>query len=513
MWLTLTNIINISVTNSLLFFLLSIHLHGYERNYQEQMLDLDSIVSLADAYYETGRYQLAIKEYEKALYYNVPDSTKIYKQLAYCNIKNDSDHSATDYVEKYIKASLDVSFAEHSYFDQLQGSKMHQKVFKSYKKDISFEAFFYLFIGFLGLLMAVLLNLKNAKDKTANFLISFFILLNSFFIIQLFLIITNHQYYLPHALHIPAAFSLLYGPLIYFYFKRVRTGYILKKIDVIHLLPTLILISFLIPIYLLPKEEKLKMMINNDSLYADIISLVKLISLFFYGILITRIHINFKKDKKNHISKLEHTWIRNIIIICSLYTILYTLYTVLTIKSVETTFLLHLQSITMGIFILYISYMAFVQPSIFRNSIIIDEKTSTEDKLETENKDRYQNSGLTPSLSLELKEKLTHLLDNEKVFKQNDLTLQKLSEYLGTTRHNTSQVINEHFSLNFFDLINTYRITEAKRLLEIKSSDHNNLNIIDIAYEVGFNNKVSFNRSFKKYNKTTPSEYIKSLVA
>ncbi|MEM7714576.1 MAG: helix-turn-helix domain-containing protein [Cyanobacteria bacterium P01_A01_bin.68] len=38
-----------------------------------------------------------------------------------------------------------------------------------------------------------------------------------------------------------------------------------------------------------------------------------------------------------------------------------------------------------------------------------------------------------------------------------------------------------------------------------------NLNIIDIAYEVGYNNKVTFNKAFKKDTQLTPTEYQKKL--
>ena len=87
--------------------------------------------------------------------------------------------------------------------------------------------------------------------------------------------------------------------------------------------------------------------------------------------------------------------------------------------------------------------------------------------------------------------------------------MEMLSERLGTSRHNTSQVINEHFQMNFFELINKYRVGEA---LEILRKDTNsNLSMIDIAYEVGFNNKVTFNKSFKKYAQQTPTQYLKSL--
>jgi AraC-like DNA-binding protein len=91
------------------------------------------------------------------------------------------------------------------------------------------------------------------------------------------------------------------------------------------------------------------------------------------------------------------------------------------------------------------------------------------------------------------------------------VSLEWLSEQLGATRHNTSQVIDEHFNMNFFELINKFRIGEAKEML--RDDNYKNLSIIQVAYEVGFNNKVTFNKSFKKYLEQTPSQYIKSIRA
>lgn len=50
---------------------------------------------------------------------------------------------------------------------------------------------------------------------------------------------------------------------------------------------------------------------------------------------------------------------------------------------------------------------------------------------------------------------------------------------------------------DFFELINKYRVKEAMERLK---NNPENLNIIDIAYEVGYNNnKVNFNKSFKRF--------------
>lgn len=84
-----------------------------------------------------------------------------------------------------------------------------------------------------------------------------------------------------------------------------------------------------------------------------------------------------------------------------------------------------------------------------------------------------------------------------------------MSKKLNTTRHNTSQIINEHFDINFFELINKFRIEEATNLLV--EDKNGNLNIIDIAYEVGYNNKVTYNKAFKKATSLTPTQFIDSI--
>ena len=87
------------------------------------------------------------------------------------------------------------------------------------------------------------------------------------------------------------------------------------------------------------------------------------------------------------------------------------------------------------------------------------------------------------------------MFDQDKIYKQSNLSLDLLSIKMQSTRHNISQVINEHFGVSFFHFVNKYRIEEALRILSSDTST--NLNIIDVAYDVGFNNKVTFNKAFK----------------
>src|SRR5262249_3152138 len=61
--------------------------------------------------------------------------------------------------------------------------------------------------------------------------------------------------------------------------------------------------------------------------------------------------------------------------------------------------------------------------------------------------------------------RITGLMENEKLYQEPELTLQVLAEKTGIPTYQVSQVINDGFKKNFYDLVNGYRVEEAKRLL------------------------------------------------
>ena len=93
----------------------------------------------------------------------------------------------------------------------------------------------------------------------------------------------------------------------------------------------------------------------------------------------------------------------------------------------------------------------------------------------------------------------------------NELRLDDLSRLMNLSRNHTSQIINEHFNLSFFDFVNRYRIREAKNTLIML--DKNELTVTQIAYDVGFNNRASFYKAFKKFTSENPSDYLKKIKA
>jgi ligand-binding sensor domain-containing protein/AraC-like DNA-binding protein len=123
-------------------------------------------------------------------------------------------------------------------------------------------------------------------------------------------------------------------------------------------------------------------------------------------------------------------------------------------------------------------------------------------------KKKYKNSTLDPQKAEECLKKLLHLLDIQRLYKDETLSLNTLSGKLSIAPRYLSQITNELLNKNFRDLINNYRIEEAKEMLS--KPGKNDFSILEIAFEVGFNSKEVFNRCFKKYTGMTPSEFKKT---
>lgn len=117
--------------------------------------------------------------------------------------------------------------------------------------------------------------------------------------------------------------------------------------------------------------------------------------------------------------------------------------------------------------------------------------------------EKYKFSSLDEDTANYIREQLLRLVDTEKVFLQRDLKLKEVADKLGTSVHHLSQVLNERIGASFPDFVNRLRVEEAKKML-IAGDDSK---MESIALDTGFNNKVSFNKAFKKFTGLTPSQY------
>jgi AraC-like DNA-binding protein len=116
---------------------------------------------------------------------------------------------------------------------------------------------------------------------------------------------------------------------------------------------------------------------------------------------------------------------------------------------------------------------------------------------------KYKGSAVTPEVHQITLQKLRTIMEQEKPFLNSDFSLPDLAQRLGTSVHTLSQVINEGLGKNFFEMTAGYRVQEAKRLLV----EQRNIKVEEIADQVGYSSKSSFNTAFKKITGKTPSEF------
>jgi YesN/AraC family two-component response regulator len=105
----------------------------------------------------------------------------------------------------------------------------------------------------------------------------------------------------------------------------------------------------------------------------------------------------------------------------------------------------------------------------------------------------------------EIVSRINEAMQSERLYQQAELTLQNLADRIKIPPYQVSQAINEGMHKNFYDLVNGYRVDEAKRLLlDVKNR---NFTILSVGFEAGFNSKTTFNTVFKKFTGVTPTEY------
>lgn len=122
-----------------------------------------------------------------------------------------------------------------------------------------------------------------------------------------------------------------------------------------------------------------------------------------------------------------------------------------------------------------------------------------------ENKTKYAQSNLSDETRQKILDQLSLFMQQEQVFRDQDLTISQVADQLSVSRTYLSQVINETYGQNFTNYINEYRIELAKKYLA--NREYDKYAISGIAEMVGFRSLSSFNTCFKKITGLTPSYY------
>ena len=348
---------------------------------------------------------------------------------------------------------------------------------------------------------ALLFNKKN-KSKSDIILLLWMILMA----IHLYLFYLNYFGELASYLigiHMPI--PLLQAVFLYFYVSSVTNQFPKKRsIALWHLSPAVISYLYLIPFFILPAEQKLEVFANNGKGYETfytINSMLIYLSGIIYVVWSSLLLRNHKKNIRNQFSDIEYInlkWLQLLIYGIGVIWIL-----VIFTKNGEYIFT------GVSIFVILIGFFGIQQKDIFssKKSIIKNIEVNSIDKDKSTKKEKYATSGLTNKVAEDHYKNLIQKITQKAYYKQNDLSLNDLASNLDIHPNYLSQIINEKEEMTFYDFINTFRVEEFKKLIQIP--ENKQFTLLALAYDCGFNSKSSFNRYFKKNTGKTPSQFAK----
>lgn len=412
-----------------------------------------------------------------------------------------------------------------------------------------------LFYGFafLGIVHSVIFSFLAIKNKnTADLIITFFLLAQSIIILEYVFFWTGLQEQYHQLCNISLTLQLLFGPLLLIYVDYVFSENKKKAKYIFHFIPAIVIFIFMLPYYLSTANLKIYhyKMIKYFVLDLQYVTYLIMAHMTAYFIVIL---LKIKKEKRvGHINN----WLFIIVGLFGFYTACYISYFIMVRQSWFTLTTDYFVSIGMCASIVSIIYFAYGKKKIldgfpvkeslnleniyftYKENIAennpdkkkeqtliynyspgietiqpeadvlieteVEKKTESEPTIEITTV-KYKNSGLTKDASNELAEALNRLMQKEKLYRESELKLETLANKLGVAKHYLSQVINQHYEVNFFEYINLLRIEEAKQLL--LASDKKAMNIIEVAYTVGYNTKNTFNTAFRRITGLTPTEY------
>ncbi|MCB0279976.1 MAG: AraC family transcriptional regulator [Calditrichaeota bacterium] len=362
--------------------------------------------------------------------------------------------------------------------------------------------------GFM--LIAALLQ-RSLRRKTNYYLVAaiFFII---YLVIEFVLLRRTFLSDIPFFYSSRYGVWLLIGPLLYIYTRSVTDQHPEGRSRFLHFLPFLIftvLIPLLFGAYLIHKHSVTYGMltllmrdfkyVSGFNYFYSYLFIAQFIHAAVYlslSLKIIKSHTSQLKQAYSNLEVINLNWLKLLISSFIVLISICILFFIIIINgSYYERWMDYIYLLPMIIIIYLIAYKSLQQPQLFaQNEADLNGK-------------KYKDSKLSPEQSLQYKSILENYMSEHKPQRNSELKLSELAESTGIPVRHLSQVLNEQFKQNFYDFINNYRIRDAKELMKSKTG----MNILEIAYQVGFNNKTSFNNYFKKISEITPKEYRASL--
>ncbi len=381
--------------------------------------------------------------------------------------------------------------------------------------------FLLLFAVFQGILMVIAIPLIQNANVEANRWLILSIVISSLSI--LFYLMSNFQIFVnkfPRIVIIHDFIYFIYAPIFYFYL--IKLLYHVKFLPskwYLHFLPFLIQFFVYLP-YLIQNDKTFLLdLMEQKPMLTYTFGGAGILGLFwnlYYWNLFRKTIVAYKLEFQTNLSYEQNLTYLNTVSVIQFVVLCFWAFSIVAIlighyfnidnirlfeNSVDLTWL------AFSIITYFVGYFAIHQSETFKAQ---PQKISIfDDLLETSVNLNQKVVVNDPEHTQKEVDKLEKYMIDHSPYKNPKVSLSELASQIQIPSHLLSKIINDHYHQNFFDFINHYRIEEFKKM--VVDPKNQNLTFLGLAYEVGFNSKTAFNRSFKKITNQTPREYLDSI--
>jgi len=368
-----------------------------------------------------------------------------------------------------------------------------------------------------GVLLAAFIYFHRKSDKSVNIFLALHIICTSAIMSLPFTIkmVGWRQGYLLY--WIPA----IGGPILYFYLRSFKEHINFKKIAPHLAFPILF---FLLTYWnitrlssRLPDSEDVPAEILQNPVTISI-QIFRSIQQIFYFFLARRTLLSYQRSIRqlfSETSNIDLQWAKFLVNGYLALVLLFVAVYPLMVKYPDQFNLLLLLNMSLATPYIYVAtYKGILQHTIWQIQPEIKKENVQEQILHAEKIDtteiniekvKQEKPIINEAKLDDLVKKVTSLMEVEKIYQEPELTLQQLAKKLEVPVYQVSQTLNEGMKKNFYDVVNGYRVEEAKRLL--LDEKNKNYTILSVGFEAGFNSKTTFNTVFKKFTGMTPTEF------
>lgn len=388
-----------------------------------------------------------------------------------------------------------------------------------------------IFVALLGTVISLILYIVNRNHSFSPKILAAIIFSVAYTLFGFGLAISNEYLNYPHLYRTPYFLTICVSPLTYIYVRSVlEQQFKFKKYDFLFFVPALLLTLQLVPFYILPANEKIKIitpqMVNKSIIAREPEGLLPegwglLLRLSYnLGVLAATYLLLLKKKKlQRSAQQIEQNkeifhWLFFLVTVLSASFAVLILEIIFSISRFLD--LYRLMAMTVVGMLISICFYLLVKPNILyglrgwwqnaEHGVSATTSVVYAQVGEPEPGPKKKNS-LTIEQGLEFKNKIDEHFSTRKPFVKPGYTIGNLSEETSIPTYQLSAFINQEYGKNFNEFINDQRVNYLKEIVH-SSTEYQQFTLEALGQKVGFQSRTAFISAVKRKTGKTPSDFF-----